>query len=317
MATCNVLTSSKLYEPSVYSPPRRQYHQITQDYNESLKALWTYMKPAGIPCFNLDMLEELHHNVKQIEQNDGMIFHEGAWRPINYCIFASRSPKVFNLGGDLALFIELIKNRDRDALMNYGRLCIEGLHTRINGYNSSVITITMVQGDAFGGGLEFALSSNIIVAEQGTRLGFPEILFNLFPGMGAYTLLYRKVGMKITEELISSGNIYKAEDLEKMGVVDILVPPGEAEKSVFELIQKQKKHVNASKAIYDCRRYTDPIKYEEFEKIICTWVDAAMRLNDQDLHMMRRLVYSQRHQQEQKLAASRAGDTLSPSLIAA
>lgn len=51
----------------------------------------------------------------------------------------------------------------------------------------------MVQGDAFGGGLEFALSSNILVAEQGTRLGFPEILFNLFPGMGAYTFLYRKV----------------------------------------------------------------------------------------------------------------------------
>lgn len=317
MTACNVLTSSEHDESSVYSPPRRQYHQITQDYNESLKALWTYLKPAGVPCFNLDMLEELHHNVKQIEQNDGMIFHEGSWKPINYCVFASRSPKVFNLGGDLALFIELIKNRDRDALMHYGRLCIEGLHTRINGYNSSVITISMVQGDAFGGGLEFALSSNILVAEQGTRLGFPEILFNLFPGMGAYTLLYRKVGMKITEELIASGNTYKAEDLEKMGVVDILVPPGEAEKSVFELIQKQKKHVNALKSIYDCRRYTDPVRYEEFEKIIKIWVDAALRLNDQDLHMMRRLVYSQRNQLEQKLAAQRADYALNPDLVAA
>ena len=86
----------------------------------------------------------------------------------------------------------------------------------------------------------FALSSNIIVAEKGSRLGFPEILFNLFPGMGAYTLLYRKVGMKITEELITSGNTYTAEDLAKMGVVDILVPQGEAEKYVFELMQKQK-----------------------------------------------------------------------------
>ena len=133
MTACKVLTPSAVDESSVYSPPRRQYHQITQDYNESLKALWTYMKPAAVPCFNLDMLEELHHNVKQIEQNNGMIFHDGAWRPINYCIFASRSPKVFNLGGDLALFIELIKNRDKGALMHYGRLCIEGLYTRING----------------------------------------------------------------------------------------------------------------------------------------------------------------------------------------
>lgn len=127
MTTSNVLKPSEVDESSVYSPPRRQYHQIAQDYNESLKALWTYMKPAAVPCFNLDMLEELHHNVTQIEQNDGMIFLEGAWRSINNCIFASRSPKVFNLGGDLALFIELIKNRGKAALMHYGRLCIEGL----------------------------------------------------------------------------------------------------------------------------------------------------------------------------------------------
>ena len=106
MTACNLLTPSADDESSVYSPPHRQYHQITHDYNESLKALWTYMTPAGVPCFNLDMLEELHHNVKLIEQNNGKILHEGAWRPINYCIFASRSPKVFNLGGDLALFIE-------------------------------------------------------------------------------------------------------------------------------------------------------------------------------------------------------------------
>ena len=195
--------------------------------------------------------------------------------------------------------------------MQYGKLCIEGLYTRICGYNSSVITITMLQGDAFGGGLEFALSSNIIVAEKGSRLGFPEILFNLFPGMGAYTLLYRKVGMKITEELITSGNTYTAEDLAKMGVVDILVPQGEAEKYVFELMQKQKKHVNSSKSVYECRRHTDPIRYEEFEKIINTWVDAALRLNDQNLHIMRRLIHSQRHQQEQKLAAARNNDATS------
>ena len=175
----------------------------------------------------------------------------------------------------------------------------------------------MLQGDAFGGGLEFALSSNIIVAEKGCRLGFPEILFNLFPGMGAYTLLYRKVGMKITEELITSGNTYTAEDLAKLGVVDILVPQGEAEKCVFELMQKQKKHINSSKSVYECRRHTDPIRYEEFEKIINTWVDAALKLNDQNLHIMRRLIHSQRHQQEQKLAAARNREAESQILVAA
>lgn len=71
------------------------------------------------------------------------------------------------------------------------------------------------------------------------------------------------------------------------------------------------------KSIFDCRRYTDPVRYEEFEKIIKTWVDTALKLNDQDLHMMRRLVYSQRNQLEQKLAAQRAEYTLNPDLAAA
>ena len=307
---------SKDAASEIYSPPRRQYQQIVQDYNPSLKALWTYMKPKGVPCFNLDMLEELHHSVHQLELHNGKYLFEDQWQPVDYCIIGSKHPKVFNLGGDLSLFLELIKTRNREALMHYGRLCIEGLHTRISGYKSSVITITMLQGDAFGGGLEFALSSNIIVAEQGTRLGFPEILFNLFPGMGAYTLLYRKVGMKITEELITSGNTYTAEDLMKMGVVDALVPSGEAEKFIFELIQKQKKHVNATKSVFECRRHTNQIKYEEFEMIINTWVDAALKLNDQNLAIMRRLIYSQRHQLELKSAAARNRES-SPSILVA
>ena len=204
MSAYNVVRNPTLATTSIYSAPRRQYQQIVQDYNPSLKALWTYMNPTGVPCFNSDMLEELHHSVHQLEKHKGMHFHENQWQPVDYCVIGSRHPKVFNLGGDLALFVELIRTRNREGLMQYGKLCIEGLYTRICGYNSSVITITMLQGDAFGGGLEFALSSNIIVAEKGSRLGFPEILFNLFPGMGAYTLLYRKVGMKITEDLIKA-----------------------------------------------------------------------------------------------------------------
>jgi DSF synthase len=48
-----------------------------------------------------------------------------------------------------------------------------------------VTTIALVQGDALGGGFETALSSNVLIAERSAKLGFPEILFNLFPGMGA------------------------------------------------------------------------------------------------------------------------------------
>ena len=69
--------------------------------------------------------------------------------------------------------------------------------------------------------------------------------------------------------------------------------------------------------MYQCRRHTDPIRYEEFEKIIDTVVVAALMLNDQKLHIMRRLIHSQRHQQEQKLAAARNREAESQILVAA
>jgi DSF synthase len=47
-----------------------------------------------------------------------------------------------------------------------------------------VITASLVQGRALGSGFECALASDVIVAETGARMGFPEVLFNLFPGMG-------------------------------------------------------------------------------------------------------------------------------------
>ena len=98
--------------------------------------------------------------------------------------------------------------------------------------NSSMTTISLIQGEALGGGFESALSSNVIIAERRARMGFPEILFNLFPGMGAYSLLSRRLGMKRAEDMIFSGRIYTAEELHEMGVVDLLVEDGTGETAV-------------------------------------------------------------------------------------
>lgn len=302
---------------SVRSGPRRQYQQIIQEYNPALKTLWTTMNPLHIPSFNQDLVEEFHHSFHLLANNKGKYLHENEWQPVNYCVIGSRHPKVFNLGGDLALFINLIRNKDRESLMHYAQLCIEAIYARLVGFNQSIITISVVQGDALGGGFEFALSSNILIAERGTKLGFPEILFNTFPGMGAYSLLCRKVGMKITETLITSGNTYKAEDLEKMGVVDIIAAPGEGKKVADELIRKQEKQVNGLKAIYRCRQHIDPVTSGELQRVISLWADSALAVSEKDLHMMRRLVNSQRYQQEQRISKASSSHAYSSMPIAA
>ena len=301
----------------IYSPPRRQYQQIVQEYDPSLKALWTSMKPMSIPCFNQDLVEEIHHGFHLLDEKQGHFLHGDSWHPVNYCVIASRHPKVFNLGGDLALFIRLIREKDRHALMHYARLCVEAIYTRLTGFNAKAITISVVQGDALGGGFEFALSSNIIIAEQGTRLGFPEILFNMFPGMGAYSLLSRKVGMRIAEDLVTSGNTYKAEDLHKLGVIDFIAPTGEGKKLATDLMRKQEKQTNALKNIYQCRQLINPITNTELQNVISLWVDAAMSISEKDLTTMRHLLNSQRYQQEMRIMPKSADSSYAADRAAA
>src|SRR5205814_1963897 len=181
--------------------------------------------------------------------NGARVEVDGALQDVHYYVTGSRVPRVFNLGGDLALFVLLIKARDRDALAHYARLCIDNMYPRIHNFFSPTLTkIALVQGDALGGGFECALASDLIVAEESAQLGFPEILFNLFPGMGAYSFLARRIGMRAAEDLILSGRILPAAKLHEMGVVDVLCKDGEGETAVREWISRHSRHRNGMQA---------------------------------------------------------------------
>jgi DSF synthase len=275
-----------------------KYRQLEVEYDAETRSMWTYMKPSGTACFNLGLLQDFRGNDTTFENNQGKVSHDGELSTVNYAVIASKTEHIFNYGGDLALFVLLIKSRDREALLHYAKLCVEGIYARITNYRSSAVTISLVQGDALGGGFELALTSNVIVAEETARMGFPEILFNLFPGMGAYSLLTRRLGAKKAEEMILGGKIYEARELYEMGIVDILVPTGAGENAVYAFIRENNRRFNGMRAMYDCRHHTHPISYEELMNITEVWVDAALRLQDRDLKMMGRLVRAQMRQQE-------------------
>jgi DSF synthase len=273
--------------------PRRLLQQVDTIYDPNLRTLWKYMKPIGIPCFNQHMLEELHYVFNELQTYQGRIVEDDNWVPVDYSVIASRRSGVFNLGGDLMLFLNLIKEKDREGLLNYAMYCVDSLYMRIIGYDASTITISLVQGDALGGGFELALASDLIVAEAGTRMGLPEILFNLFSGMGAYSFLARRIGARQTEAMLLSGNVYTAEQLAEMGVVDIIAPVGEGKRTVEQWIRKHHHHLNGMRSIYDCRRHVWPISYQELSDIAVMWVDAALKIQEKDLRMMRRLIKAQ------------------------
>src|SRR3569623_140408 len=272
--------------------------QLDVEYDPETRSLWTYMKPSGTTCFNLGLLQDFKTNDKALESNQGKTFFNDRIFSIDYVVIASKTPYVFNYGGDLALFVLLIKSRDREALLHYARLCIDGIYSRVKNFNTSAVTISLVEGDALGGGFELALTSNVIIAEETARMGFPEIHFNLFPGMGAYSLLTRRVGAKKAEEIILSGKINEAKELYDMGIVDILVPRNEGENMVYSFMKQNSKRLNGLRAIYQCRQHIHPVSYEELMNITEIWVDAALQLQDRDLKMMGRLVRAQMKQQD-------------------
>jgi DSF synthase len=208
-------------------------------------------------------------------------------------VLASGAPGVFNLGGDLSLFIQLIENRDRVGLLRYGTACVEVLYRNYIGHGLPITTISLVQGECLGGGFEAALSSDIIIAERQSRFGFPEILFNLFPGMGAYSFLDRRVGRKQTEELLSTGKIYSADDMLAIGVIDVVVGRGQGEEEVAAAIKRSSRSRNGLVGIAGARRRVNGITYEELMDVVHLWVDAALRLAPRDLKLMQRLASRQ------------------------
>lgn len=270
-----------------------QYSDLEIRFDATQGVLWTWVNQSDIPCVTNQLLDELLHHHSAIQKCNEQVQIEHKLFDIRYSVMASLTPGVFNLGGQLSLFRQLIDKQDADNLLKYATKCIDVIYPRMCDFNSSITTITLLQGDALGGGLEAALASDVIVAERQCQLGFPEILFNLFPGMGAYSLVARKVGTQQAEKMMLSGKIYSAEELYEMGLVDVLAEKGEGVRIVSDFIRKQERRSNGFQAIQQVRRRFNPITYQELIDITTIWVKAALKLTEKDLKVMDRLVRSQ------------------------
>jgi DSF synthase len=268
--------------------------QFEVEFDPEYGVLWGMFNPKGMPCFSLGLLNDIRAHDEQLELNQGRVLFEGETRAAHYYVAGSKVKGVFNLGGDLALFTMLIQAGDREALARYARRCIDCIHPRIQHYGvPTLTTISLVQGDALGGGFETALSSDVIIAEESATMGLPEILFNLFPGMGALSLLSRRLGLRAAEEFILGGRILKAKELADLGLVDVVAPDGMGEYATYQWIAKNERRRNGMQAVFHSRNIVHPISREELDRVADAWVDAALRLDEKDLRMMKRLVAAQ------------------------
>lgn len=262
--------------------------ELDCSYESQTATLWTYMRPQGRPSFTPTMLRDFEAWQRVIGSDFGP-----DKVPLRYLVLGSRSPGVFCFGGDLALFQQLIRTGNRQGLANYGFRCVEILHRNMHSLDLPTLTIGLVQGAALGGGFEALLSFDFLIAERGATFGLPEILFGLFPGMGAHAILSRRLGSAMADRIILSNETYTAEQMYELGLVHQLAEPGEGLKACREFIKRsERRHpglVNSRKAM----KRTRPIELRELKDIVELWADAAIQLTEQDLKVMSRLTRAQ------------------------
>lgn len=286
--------------PEAYAEQTRQewlrkfdsFTQLEVAFDEQDKILWVYLTPLGHPSVTHEIAREIRTLQRSIQQ----LFRERAVQtaaPIRYLVSSSKIPGIYNLGGDLRLFAQLIRARDREGLLDYATACVDIVYMNAVNLELPMITVSLVRGDALGGGFEAAISSNLVIAERSVKFGLPEMLFNLFPGMGAYSLIARRIGAAHAERMILSTRIYSAEELYELGLVDVLADDGKGEEAVYEYIEQYGRRHGAHCAVYNMRRRVNPITYEELLDIAHIWVESALALDETDLRRMERLAAAQ------------------------
>ncbi|MCU7876305.1 MAG: enoyl-CoA hydratase/isomerase family protein [Candidatus Thiodiazotropha sp. (ex Lucinoma borealis)] len=283
------------------------FETLNVRYDESYKTLTFAMDPGAIPCFSYNLLKDI--NKFQLKMTDFLSSKE-VKSDVDFLVFGSDVPGVFNLGGDLKFFVDMITSGDRQTLQSYAELSIDVLYANFINLNANVRTISLVTGTALGAGFEAALSSDYIVAEAGSMFKFPEVVFNMFPGMGAYSFLARRISPALVERMIVNAEGYTAEDLYEMGIVDVIADPGEGEMALRSFIKRLKKSSITRQSVLKMRNRVLPLEKQELLDIAHDWVDAAFSLSDRDISAMSRLVRAQSKMMSQNVSNEKQSNQL-------
>ena len=263
---------------------RRPYRYINLQWTEELQMLRLRMNVRPIQCYSLSVMAELQRAFDDITANQGLVRHY---------VMTSDVPGVFNFGGDLALFVLLVRARDLESLRLYGRRCIDLIWWVEQAAERGIRTTVLAQGDTLGGGLESVLPFQTIIFERSAQAGFPEVLFNLFPGMGAWNFTIRRAGFTVANEMVMSGKLYGAEELQRRGLVDFVVEDGEGEEAIEAIVRSIDSRQRGMLAALRARSMASPVTYDSLVSIVDHWAETALTLTDRDLRLMERLARAQ------------------------
>jgi enoyl-CoA hydratase len=150
------------------------------------------------------------------------IFDELESRPhISVAVISGGEARAFSAGADLT-FMRGLSSESLRRFIELTWLVFDRIA------RSPLLTIASLHGYALGGGAELALACDMRVADEDTKIGFPEMTLGSVPGSGAVQRLPRLIGPSRSMELIVSGRRVGGREAELMGLVNRTVETGQS-----------------------------------------------------------------------------------------
>lgn len=168
-------------------------------------AVLTLDRPQALNALSFAILEEIGTRIDDVARSDARAL-----------LITGAGHKAFCTGAD-------IKELTGRSLMQQKRGAELGQAVFAKITDLPMPSVAVINGFAFGGGLEMALACTFRVAGRNAKVGLPEIKLGLIPGYGGTQRLPRLIGEGRALELIMTGRTVGAEEAERIGLVNRLV----------------------------------------------------------------------------------------------
>ncbi len=168
-------------------------------------ALITLDRPEALNALSFAQLGDLNRQLDSIAESDARAL-----------LVTGAGDRAFSAGADIKELMgrSLVEQRS-------GAMLGQSVLAKLD--QLPLPSIALINGYAFGGGLELALACTFRLAAPTARLGFPEIKLGLIPGYGGTQRLPRLVGEARATELILTGRTVAAEEAERIGLINHIV----------------------------------------------------------------------------------------------
>jgi enoyl-CoA hydratase/carnithine racemase len=150
---------------------------------------------------------------------------------IRAVILHGAGEKAFAAGADIKTFLELKPDTAKRRISRTHQI-----YSMVENFESPVIAA--IHGFCLGGGLELALCCDIRYAEETAQLGFPEVNLSVFPGNGGIWRSMYHIPLGKLKELVYSGEMIDAKEAFRLGLVEMVVPPGQVMAAAMERAAK-------------------------------------------------------------------------------